>query len=65
MKYTLGLNRFFFPDFMFPRIQKLSKMGRKRKQAADYAAGQPDSLEVVKQVNVCAAVCGRGSVQSA
>jgi len=24
-------------------------MGRKRKQAADYAADQPDSLEVVKK----------------
>jgi len=29
-----------------------SKMGRKRRQAADYAADQPDSLEVVKKTRM-------------
>jgi len=47
-------------------------MGKKRKQAADYAADQPDSLETtgsletrVKQLNVCAALRGTDSMQSA
>jgi len=40
-------------------------MGRKRKQAANYASDQPDSLEVVKKARTLQMVCGRDSVQSA